>query len=93
MSAKETIYKIGLAGIVTMILIGSAFILSPIVSRRSDLIAKSEELSRKIENKKHEIAELREKQVRFQNDTDFIESVARQNNRVYPGELVFIFED
>lgn len=37
------------------------------------------------------IAELEEKVRRFAVDRDFVEAVARQNRRVYPGELVFVF--
>jgi cell division protein FtsB len=76
-----------------VIIVGFAIALYPNYQRRNSLIAKEAEYSRLIEEKKLEIADLREKQSRFQNDTDFIESIARQNNRVYPGELVFIFED
>ena len=38
-------------------------------------------------------AELVEKQRRFQTDREFVESIARQNHRVYPGELVFLFPE
>ena len=46
-----------------------------------------------VEEKKAEIAELREQQRRFNVDREFIEKLARRNHRVYPGELVFIFDD
>ena len=46
-----------------------------------------------IEEKKAEIAELKEQQRRFSTDRGFVEKLARRNHRVYPGELVFIFED
>ena len=48
---------------------------------------------RQIEDKKAEIAAVREKQRRFNTDREFVEALARQNRRVYPGELVFIFDD
>jgi hypothetical protein len=32
-----------------------------------------------------------ENQRRFRTDADFVESIARQNRRVFPGELVFVF--
>ena len=46
-----------------------------------------------VEEKKAEIAELKEQQRRFSTDRGFVEKLARRNHRVYPGELVFIFED
>ena len=46
-----------------------------------------------VDEKKAEIAELKEQQRRFSADRGFIEKLARRNHRVYPGELVFIFED
>ena len=46
-----------------------------------------------IEEKKAEIAELKEQQRRFSVDRGFVEKLARRNRRVYPGELVFIFDD
>lgn len=51
------------------------------------------ELEIRIANKQREIAHLRENQRRFRNDPDFIEKIARQNHRVFPGELVFVFDD
>jgi cell division protein FtsB len=51
------------------------------------------ELRAQIEAKQRQIAKLSENQRRFRSDPDFVESIARQNRRVFPGELVFIFED
>ena len=48
---------------------------------------------KQIEEKKAEIAAIHDKQRRFNTDREFIETLARQNRRVYPGELVFIFDD
>lgn len=46
-----------------------------------------------IEMKKREIAEIVENQRRFRTDPDFVEAIARRNRRVFPGELVFVFDD
>ena len=46
-----------------------------------------------IEAKKAEIAELKDQQRRLSADRGFVEKLARRNRRVYPGELVFIFDD
>jgi cell division protein FtsB len=65
----------------------------PRYDRRSYLRKREAEIRAQIEAKKREIAKLSENQRRFREDSDFVESIARQNRRVFPGELVFIFED
>ena len=42
---------------------------------------------------KIEIAKLLDNQRRFRTDPDFVEHIARQNHRVFPGELVFMFNE
>lgn len=49
------------------------------------------ELQRRIDLKNDEIAAIREKQNRFRTDREFVESLARENRCVFPGELVFEF--
>ena len=51
------------------------------------------ELQQKIDFKNQEIASVREKQCRFRSDREFVEGLARENRRVFPGELVFVFEN
>lgn len=46
-----------------------------------------------IEAKKAEIADLRDRQRRFNTDREFVENLARANRYLYPGELVFEFGD
>ena len=58
-----------------------------------DLNSEHARILKQIDEKKAEIAAIREKQRRFNTDREFVESLARQNRRVYPGELVFIFDD
>ena len=48
---------------------------------------------RRIEEKRREIDEVKQKQRRFNTDREFVEALARQNRRVFPGEIVFIFEE
>ena len=64
----------------------------PAYVRGRSLKIQDAELERRIEEKKREIALLRENQQRFRTDSEFVETIARQNRRVFPGELVFIFE-
>ncbi len=49
-------------------------------------------LEDRIAAKTAEIEAVKEKQSRFKTDRDFVEALARENRRVFPGELVFIFE-
>ena len=46
-----------------------------------------------IDAKRREIAKLTEYKNRFRSDPDFVEAIARQNHKVFPGELIFIFND
>lgn len=65
----------------------------PKYQRGTELKKRAAELDEVIEKKKREIAELKDFQQRFRSDPDFVEKIARQNHRVYPGELVFVFVD
>ena len=90
---KEKVAKI--VTISLLAIIGSLGALSvwPTYLRGQSLKRQYAELSRRIEEKKREIARLIDFQKRFKTDPDLVERIARQNGRVYPGELVFIFED
>ena len=65
----------------------------PRYERMKSLEKERERVQRLVEEKKAEIAELKEQQRRYSNDRGFVEKLARRNRRVYPGELVFIFDD
>ena len=67
-------------------------ILPPKVSQLRRLETQRNELLRKIDHKNSEIKLLKEKQQRFKADPEFVEFIARQNKRVRPGELVFVFD-
>ena len=90
---KEKVAKI--VTISLLAIIGSLGALSvwPTYLRGQSLKRQDAELTRRIEEKKREIARLIDFQKRFRTDPDLVERIARQNGRVYPGELVFIFED
>ncbi|MCQ2392331.1 MAG: septum formation initiator family protein [Kiritimatiellae bacterium] len=57
------------------------------------LSAERDQIRRRIEEKTREIAAIRDKQRRFTTDREFVEALARENRRVFPNELVFVFED
>ena len=75
------------------VVVGGLFFLWPTYRRSSQLRAQVSELDAEIAAKRAEIAELKDRQLRFKTDRDFVENVARQNRRVYPGELVFVFSE
>lgn len=51
------------------------------------------DLQHRIDLKKKEIAAVKDKQLRFKTDREFVEGLARENRRAFPGEIVFTFED
>ncbi len=75
------------------IVVAGAVASYPRYQRMKSLAQEKERYLQLVEEKKAEIAELREQQRRFNVDREFVEKLARRNHRVYPGELVFIFDD
>lgn len=75
-----------------LIVVVGALMMYPDYRRSESLKRQNAELRDRIESRKREIGRLIENQRRFRTDADFVEQIARQNHRVFPGELVFIFE-
>ena len=75
-----------------IVVAGGMFILPPKIAQMNRLEQQRNELMRKIEHKSREIESLKNKQNRFASDPEFVEYVARQNKRVRPNELVFVFD-
>ena len=90
---KENVAKIVTISLLAIIGALGALSVWPTYLRGQSLKRQDAELTRRIEEKKREIARLIDFQTRFKTDPDLVERIARQNGRVYPGELVFIFED
>lgn len=90
---KEKVARVLTVTLLLLIGCGGAFAVWPIYQRERSLKKQDAELTVRIEAKKLEIQKLIDNQKRFQTDSDFVEMIARKNRRVYPGELVFIFED
>ncbi len=65
----------------------------PRYMRMQGLAQEKARILKLIEDKKEEIAGLKEQQRRYSSDRGFVEKLARKNRRVYPGELVFMFSD
>ena len=51
------------------------------------------DLQYRIDLKKKEIAAVKDKQIRFKTDREFVEGLARENRRAFPGEIVFTFDN
>ena len=79
--------------LVAVIIVGGLLLVWPNYQRGRALRVQNAELAAQIDRKRLEISGLVENQKRFRTDSDFLEQIARQNHRVYPGELVFIFEE
>ncbi len=90
---RETLWRILTISLIAVIVALGAFSVWPTYLRGKSLKRQDAELSQRIEEKKREIANLIDCQKRFRTDPDLVERIARQNNRVYPGELVFIFDE
>lgn len=72
---------------------GGLLVAWPTYQRGQALKRQDAELVERIGQKRREIAKLLENQRRFKTDRDFVEHIARQNRRVFPGELVFVFKE
>ena len=78
--------------VLVLIVVVGALMMYPDYRRGESLKKQNAELRERIESNRREIARLVENQRRFRTDADFVEMIARQNHRVFPGELVFIYE-
>ena len=90
---REKVFRAFTVALVMVILVGGLMAAWPTYRRSLALSRRQADLAARIEAKKLQIAELQELQRRFQTDGDLVEAIARKNGRVFPGELVFIFDD
>ena len=90
---KDRLFRAFTFSLAIAILVGGTVMLWPNYMRSRSLRERDDRLDEEIEQKRREIAQLRENQRRFKTDKEFVEMIARQNRRVFPGELVFIFEE
>ncbi|MGN0832087.1 MAG: septum formation initiator family protein [Kiritimatiellia bacterium] len=88
---KEKVLSGLTACVLFLIVIGGLVMIYPNYRRSESLKRENAALQETIDRKKREIATLLENQRRFRTDPDFVEMIARQNRRVFPGELVFTF--
>ena len=91
-SLKDKVARYLTYPLLLLIIVGGLVMMYPNYRRSEALKRQNAELQERIDEKKREIAQLLDYQRRFRTDADFVETIARQNHRVFPGELVFIFE-
>ena len=89
---KDKVLRTLTGCVLLLIIVGGLVMMYPNYRRSESLKKQNAELQESIDRKKREIATLIENQRRFRTDADFVEMIARQNHRVFPGELVFVFE-
>lgn len=89
---KDKVLSVLTGCVLALIVIGGLVMIYPNYRRSESLKKQNAELQAIIDRKKQEIALLEENQRRFRTDADFVEMIARQNRRVFPGELVFTFD-
>lgn len=92
-SFKDRFFRVFTFSLALTILIGGTVMLWPDYMRSRALRERDSELEEEIAEMRRKIAQLRENQTRFKTDREFVEMIARQNRRVFPGEIVFIFDE
>lgn len=90
---KENVIRWMTVVVLMVVIFGGLLAMYPDLRRSQMLKRQNAELQDRIEAKKREIARLVDNQRRFRTDADFVESIARQNHRVFPGEIVFLFDN
>ena len=91
-SLKDKVVRYLTYLVLLLIAVGGVMMMYPDYRRSESLKRQNAELQEQIDRRKREIEQLIENQRRFKTDADFVEQIARQNHRVFPGELVFIFD-
>ena len=91
-SLKDKVARYLTYALLLLIIVGGIIMMYPNYRRSEALKRQNAELQQRIDAKKREIEQLRDYQRRFRADADFVEAIARQNHRVFPGELVFVFD-
>ncbi len=74
------------------VVVAGLVIIPPKLAQLRRLEQQRNEMLRRIDHKNNEIKVLIDKQQRFKAEPEFVEHIARENKRVRPGELVFVFD-
>lgn len=90
---KDKLYSCMILVIVLSVLGAGLVHVAPVFKRYCELKKQVREREAAMAETERRIVELGEMQRRFSTDREFVESIARQNRRVYPGEIVFVFDE
>lgn len=92
-NTKDKIYTGFTVFVIMLILTIGVFNWWPVLKRHSNLKDKEADLVAKIEEVKNENNRVSEARNRFKTSSEQVEAVARQDHRVYPGEVVYKFSE
>ncbi len=84
----QTLFFVCLGGII----VAGVWLSIPKWRKAQGLNAERERIMQKITARQAEIDAMRENQRRFKTDREFVEMLARKNHRLFPGEVVFVFD-
>ena len=91
--SKDGLYTFFALAVIALVIVWGGVKAYPHYVRFRALKGQIAERDSMIREKEGKLSKMAELQRRFQTDPEFVEAVARQNHRVYPGELVFVFEN
>lgn len=92
-NTKDKIYTVAIVVAILMILTVGIFNWLPVLKQYFGLKQKEAAVIAEINEVNRENDEYRELLRRFQSQSEQVEAVARQDHRVYPGEVVYVFPD
>ncbi len=91
--SKDSLYTFFALAVIALVVVWGGIKAYPHYVRFRALKGQIAERDALIREKEDRLSKIAEMQRRFQTDSEFVEAVARQNHRYYPGELVFVFEN
>lgn len=89
----KILLRIAIAAGIVMLTVFTASVFLPKYRQMCGLDNKCHSLHGRVEAKQREIHLIRENQGRLLTDPEFVARIAHQNRRVFPNELVFVFDD
>jgi len=85
--------RVAIAASMILLVAGTASVFLPKYNQMCGLDHRCRSLRGRVETKQRDIHQIRENQGRLLSDPEFVAQIAHQNRRVFPGELVFVFDD
>ena len=89
----KILLRIAIAASIVLVLVVAKNVFLPKYHQMCGLENKCHSLRGGVEAKQREIHQIRENQGRLLSDPEFVARIAHQNRRVFPNELVFVFDD